>query len=152
DFPLFLDGPSVALSTDTDSGSSNHDGITNFDNSTPSKALKFLVSGVADGATVTLLDGNTQIGQGVGSGGAATITLNGNSAFTQGGHVITATQTLSNATGVAGPDFNLTIDSVAPQFTTPPPDLPTSVQASTDVEYDVNTDEEGNDGLTYSLV
>lgn len=159
DFPLFLDGPAVSLSTDTDSGPTDnvndptrHDGHTNFDNSTVAKAPKFIVSGVADGATVTLMDGNVQIGTGVGAGGSATITLDGNAPLSQGGHTISAIQTLSNAVGAAGPNYTLTIDSVAPQFNNPPPPLPTSVQAGTDVDYNVEATEEGDTGFKYSLV
>jgi cyclophilin family peptidyl-prolyl cis-trans isomerase len=149
-----LPGPSgvVGLVAVSDTGTSNSDGVTKLNNSTPGTSLQFLVSGVISGATVTLMDGSTQIGQATATGNSVTITTNGSTTLADGVHHITATQTFQNATSIQSPVLDITIDATVPQFTTPPPALPTSVQAGTDVEYNVNTAEEGNTGFTYSLV
>jgi protocatechuate 3,4-dioxygenase beta subunit len=153
DFGQFPDSPSgVTLAAASDTGTSNSDGVTKFNNSSAGTSLSFVVAGVIPGATVTLLDGATQIGQATAVGNTVTITTNGSTTFTDGIHHITATQSFQNATSVDSPTLNVTVDATAPQFTTPPPALPTSVQAGTDVEYNVGTTEEGNTGLTYSLV
>ena len=152
-FGQFPDSPSgVTLAAASDTGASNSDGVTSFNNSTVATELQFVVAGVISGATVTLFDGSTQIGQATASGSTVTITTDGSTTLADGIHHISAIQSFQNASSVSSPTLNVTIDTSIPQFTTPPPALPTSVQAGTDVEYDVNTTEEGNTGFTYSLV
>ena len=143
----------MTLAAASDTGASNSDGVTSLNNSSAAKELQFLVAGVISSATVTVFDGSTQIGQGTASGNSVTITTDGRNTLSDGVHHITATQSFNNATSVSSsPSLNIAIDTSIPQFTTPPPALPTSVQAGTDVEYDVNTNEEGNTGFVYSLV
>ena len=60
-----------------DSGVSNADDLTNLDNSTPAKALQFVVGGTVAGATVTLYQGATAIGSAVATGPGTTVTTNG---------------------------------------------------------------------------
>src|SRR5262249_28665217 len=97
DFGLFPAPPSgVVLVSASDTGASNSDGVTSFNNSTPGTALTFTVSGVIDGASVVLSDNGTQIGQGTAAGSSVNITTDGATTFVDGVHHITATQSIHN--------------------------------------------------------
>jgi cyclophilin family peptidyl-prolyl cis-trans isomerase len=153
DFGQFPGAPvGVVLQAVSDTGASNSDGLTNLNNSIPGNSLQFLITGVIPGASVALFDGGTQIGQGTASGNSVVITTNGSTTLTDGLHHITATQSFQNATSLNSSQLNITVDATPAQFTTPPPALPSSVQAGTDVEYDFNATKEGQSGFVYSLV
>jgi C1A family cysteine protease len=114
--------PTLAAASDT--GKSNSDGITNLDNSTPSKTLQFLVNGTVTGATVTIYANGTAIGSAVASGTSTTVTTNGTYDLTDGSYSITARQTESGKSQ-SGDSSALTIcvDTVLPTLTwgTPTP-------------------------------
>ena len=99
-----------ALTSGSDSGSSNADGITNV------AAATF--TGTAEaGATVTLYDtdGTTSLGSATATGGAWSITT---SAMTEGAHTITAKATdAAGNQGVASGGASVTVDLTAPATT-----------------------------------
>ena len=95
--PIFI-RPKAPASLDllaaSDTGGSDADDMTRLDNSTPERALQFLVSGVLNGSHVSLFHEDTLIGEGVASGTSVTITTNGSFQMSPGPHAITAVQTL----------------------------------------------------------
>ncbi len=103
---LAPDAPSAPiLDASSDHGISNSDKLTN--DTTPS------FTGTAeDGATVRLYDGATEIGSGIASGGAWTITAN---ALGAGSHDITARATdAAGNVGAASAAVTIVIDTTAP--------------------------------------
>jgi len=105
---------SIDLVAATDSGASNSDRLTRFDNSSPTETLQFVVSGVTSGRTVQLFDGTTLIGEAVAAGTTVTITTNGTAALAAGSHAITAKQVMPNqALEVGNRDETVTLTSAA---------------------------------------
>ena len=102
------------LDPSRDSGSSNSDNITNFNNTT-GKALIFDISGTTTGSTVNVLIDGTVVGTATAAGSVTAVITNATSTLTDGQHTVTATQTqpgslLSNpSTGMT-----VTIDTTAP--------------------------------------
>jgi hypothetical protein len=116
-----LDTPAQpVLASGSDSGVSNSDRITNFDNSTPAKALEFSVGGTIAGATVSIFVDGVNVGSAVAAGTTTTVVTNGTSALANGARSITARQT--PAGGSESPDSlaqTVTIDTVAPSLSAP---------------------------------
>ncbi len=79
----------------TDSGLSSSDGITNFNNATSGKSLKFSVGNTVPQATVTLYADGAAIGSSVANGSTTVVTTNGLMALADGVHSITARQAIS---------------------------------------------------------
>ncbi|HUT12744.1 MAG TPA: peptidylprolyl isomerase [Thermoguttaceae bacterium] len=126
---------------------------TGLDN-TPGKPLKFSLSGVADGAEVTLYADGIQIGQAVASGHTVEITTNETVPLSEGTREITVRQAMygqaldvgNNGSGtidlvgdVSGVLLTVVVDQTAPQFE------PTDVDDAVETElftHDVQTDDE----------
>lgn len=76
----------------SDSGASQSDNVTYFNNSS-SAPLGFLIPGTVSGATITLFADGTAIGSTVASGATTQLTTNGLITLGDGPHAIAATQT-----------------------------------------------------------
>ncbi|MCA9172674.1 MAG: carboxypeptidase regulatory-like domain-containing protein, partial [Planctomycetales bacterium] len=68
---------SVVLVANFDTGSSNSDGLTRYNNSAADKTLQFTVAGVVSGATVQIFADGTLIGETTATGTTATVTTDG---------------------------------------------------------------------------
>lgn len=111
---IVLNAPNTpVLPSAFDSGLFNNDGNTNL------SALQFVVSGVHNGATVTLYDNGHVIGSGVEQSNSVTITPAG--AFADGTHLITATQTLEGKTSDASQARSVVVKTTPPAITSTPP-------------------------------
>ena len=118
------------MEASSDTGSSNSDDITSLNNSSASKELSFLVSGVTAGDTVILLDGGKQIGSAVAGGTTVVVTTNGTVTLANGTQQITAEQILPNQkysegnetgttslTSLASSGLTVNIEATAPTIT-----------------------------------
>ena len=113
-FPSVI--PSVPdLLPATDSGISDSDDITNFDNIDPSRQLQFSVGNTIPGATVTVYADGIIIGNIVATGDTTVVPTNSVLGLTDGDHSFTARQTEPGKTesGDSG-SLTVTIDTVAP--------------------------------------
>jgi hypothetical protein len=105
------------LQAASDTGPSQTDGITKRNNSSPANALTFDIGATVPGATVSIYDGNTLLGQAVASGTTTAVTTNGTTTLSDGVHVITARQTeVGKPESSPSDPINITIDTVAPQL------------------------------------
>jgi cyclophilin family peptidyl-prolyl cis-trans isomerase len=130
---------SIDLLEASDSGISVTDEITN--DSTPSLEI----SGVVDGATVTLYDGETVVGEADATGSTVVITA---STLTDGSYNLVAKQTLDGTESPASDPLQIVIDTVAPPpFISTPPTI-----AAVGQEYRYDAENDGADSLAYSLV
>ena len=103
------------LDAGSDSGTSDTDNTTNLDNSTPERALDFLVSGTVPGATVTLYADNVAIGSAVADGTTTAVRTDGGTDLPDGGRTITARQTEAGfAASPESPPLPVVIDTVPP--------------------------------------
>ena len=122
----------IRLTAFADTGIDNADGITRLDNSADNR-LEFIVSGTVPGAEVTLFADGEQIGQAVADGMSVTISTHGTYVLADGTHSITAVQAMRNLAvdvgnrhdtvdliGDASQAFTITVDTVAPLFTSDP--------------------------------
>jgi hypothetical protein len=116
------------LDSTSESGLSLRDGITNFNNSSPAKALSFLVLGTVPGATVTVYADGTAIGSAITPGISTIVVGDGTTTLADGVHSITARQTPQGGGAETGdsPPLSITIDTVAPA----PPGAPDLEAAS----------------------
>ena len=89
-FVLRRDPGRPSLDAASDSGVSSSDGVTNFNNAIPARALSFTVRGAVPGATVTLYADGVPIGIAVVSDTVAAVTTDGTTALADGAHLITA--------------------------------------------------------------
>lgn len=106
-----------ALLAVSDSGISSSDGITNFDNSTPARALQFDVPGTADGDTVVILANGVQIGSAIAAGATTTVITDGSTTLANGVRNITARRTPSGGSqSLDSPLLQITIDTLAPSL------------------------------------
>lgn len=108
--------PNIAtpdLKASSDSGTSNSDNITSV------VAPVFDVA-ADSGASVTLLEGGTTLGNAVATSGVATIT---SSALSQATHAITAKASQNGNTSPVSPALSVTVDTTAPAPPVSPPDL-----------------------------
>ncbi|HET6250034.1 MAG TPA: ELWxxDGT repeat protein [Tepidisphaeraceae bacterium] len=105
----------------TDSGLYSNDNYTNFNNSTPAKALQFLVANTTAGAAVSIYSDGTLIGSATAAGSTTTVTTNGSTTLSDGTHAITARQTpVGGALSAPSAGLSITIDTVAPAAPAPP--------------------------------
>lgn len=133
----------------SDSGQSNADDITNFNNSSPAGKLQFQVSGTVAGATITLYADSTVIGSAVASGTVTTIVTDGATVLSDGSHSFTAVQTEPGKTASgSSPALAVRIDTKAP--TVSAPDLnaasDTGVSNTDDITQGVNPRFDGTAG------
>ncbi len=133
----------VDLTDASDSGISSTDNITNLDN------LEFLVTGVDDGATITLKTGTTVLGTATANGDQATISTAALSNLGDGTYEVYATQTVNGVESAAFGHLNVTIDKTPPApFDSSPP---TSAQVGSQLQYDAQHPDEGLAGFSYAL-
>jgi len=155
--------PIVKLLPQSDTGASNSDGITGFNN-TAGKTLQFELSGLVAGARVTLYADGQIIGQTTVPTGASSLTLDTTGVFAlgDGPHAITAVQemlnvavnvgnvhTTTNLASSASAPLTLRVDTTPPQITSAA--VTQAVQGQR-YEYDVQANEEADGNVTYTLV
>ena len=103
------------LANANDSGQSNTDDRTFYNNSTPALAMLFQVTGTVAGATVSIYSGATLIGSAVASGTTTVVTTDGVTTLSDGLNSITAKQLepgKAETSSLAA--LSLTIDTAAP--------------------------------------
>ena len=140
---------SIELVSDSDSGVSDSDNITNHNNVSASTALSFVIDGVEDGALVRLFAGSSELGSATATGTQATITTAGNLRIDDGAVAITATQISDGVESLPSPVLNLTIDSEVGAFES---GLTETISLAQDYSFNVNNAEEGDSGFSYELV
>ena len=140
----------VDLVAATDSGTSNGDNITNFNNSAAAKALQFLVTGVAEGAIVRVLADGVVIGQATVASGAttATVTTNGTTTLNDGSRTVTATQEVGGVVSQASPALTVKIDTALAAFSST---APTTATVAVALSYNAENPEEGQANFNYTL-
>ena len=142
---------SVSLSSATDSGVSDSDGLTRFDNSSEALAPQFVVSGVQPDSTVTVFADGIEIGSAV-TGSAdtsVTVTADDSTSLSDGAIEITATQTVGSVVSALSDTVTINVDSTSPQaITSTASDL---AMVGSPFTYDVESPDEGETGLTWSL-
>ncbi|MCO8124984.1 tandem-95 repeat protein [Stieleria sp. TO1_6] len=101
---------SVDLRTSSDTGSSGTDNITN------AGTLAFTVDGVTAGATVQLINVQTNavLGEAVASGSSVTVTTNNIAALGDGVYNISARQIVNSQTSAQSPSIAVTYDKTTP--------------------------------------
>jgi hypothetical protein len=105
----------------TDSGLSSSDGVTNFNNSSPAKALEFSVAGTGSGDTVTIYANGIAIGSAVATGTTVTVTTDGKTLLSDGPYSITAQRMTSGGLQSAmSPGSMIMIDTATPTPTIAP--------------------------------
>lgn len=140
----------VALATASDTGASNADRITKFNNASSAAALQFIVSGVTDGATVTLSIDGVVVGTATAASGQATITTNGTTSLADGEHIVTSIQTYQGVASEASAPITFTVDAAPPAaISNTAPALATISELYI---FDAASDDEGETGMVYSLV
>ncbi|MHB1036756.1 MAG: Ig-like domain-containing protein [Pirellulales bacterium] len=103
----------------SDSGRSQSDRITNFDNSQPDRALAFTVGNTLAGAMVTIYADGVAIGSAVAEGATTTVTTNGSLELADGTHAFTARQTIPGRQTTDSEATLVTIDTVVLSFLNP---------------------------------
>lgn len=108
----------------SDSGAYSNDHLTNFDNSTPARALQVEIPGTAPGAQVTLFADGMPIGSAEASGDSTLITTTGSYALSGGAHEITARQ-IAPGLGESGNSdpLGVVVDTQPPTAESHPPDV-----------------------------
>ena len=117
--------PSLSASTGTpeltagsDTGASNSDTLTNLNNSTPLKALTFVVPNTIVGATVNLYADGVLIGSAVATSSSTSVVADGSAVLSDGIHAFTATQTeIENTESLPSAPLDVTVDTVSPSVT-----------------------------------
>ncbi|MDB5175023.1 MAG: conserved repeat domain protein, partial [Phycisphaerales bacterium] len=77
----------------SDSGALNTDAVTNFNNGTPAKAMRFAVGGTVTGDVVAIYADGTSIGSMLATGTTTVVTTDGSSALSDGMHSISSRRT-----------------------------------------------------------
>jgi cyclophilin family peptidyl-prolyl cis-trans isomerase len=139
---------SVDLVAATDSGTSDSDSRTNFNNSTIATAPQFIVSGVTVGATVEVRVDGVVFASQVATADSITLTLDGATTIADGSHQISAVQSVGGAFGNSVAS-TIEIDSQGPMFSSTPV---TAGVADEPFTYDVDTDDEAGSGASYVIV
>ena len=147
---VVIDPPSeIDLLAATDSGQSDTDNLTNFNNASNSTELQFRVSGVESGAVVQVFSGGEILGQNTASSNIVTITTKKDQlTLSEGIHSFTARQVIDGLESDMSPALTITIDTTADGFTNTPPLV---VNAGGSYAHDVEHEEEGNTAFQYSL-
>ena len=135
--PVFL--------AETDSGLAG-DGVTNFDNSSAETALLFTVDGADTGAEIRLYVDDVLVGTAI-ADGVTQIETDGVTSLQDGNRQWAATQVVDGVESLASTAVGVVIDTQVSISTTPPDQAEVAVE----LEYDVESDEEGDPGLAYSL-
>ncbi|QDU27265.1 Putative peptidyl-prolyl cis-trans isomerase [Anatilimnocola aggregata] len=136
--------PTLDLNDASDTGSSNSDNVTN------ASTLNFTISGVTNGATVKLYNGNTVIAQGVATGTSITLPTVAISSLGTGTYQISASQTVNGAEGARSANLELKFDNTAPgAFSST---ATTEATVGTNYVYNAQSADEGTAGYLYSLV
>ncbi len=145
-----LDPPtSVDLVSESDTGTTDTDDLTRLNNGSSETALSFDVSGVVSGAEVRIYSDGVLIGSAIATGSTVRVQTNGSTLIGEGTRTITATQSVGSNQTDASPSLSINIDSTPPaEFTNTVPDL---AQAGQAYAFDINSPDEGNAGLTYSI-
>ncbi|MEO2022474.1 MAG: peptidylprolyl isomerase, partial [Pirellulaceae bacterium] len=138
----------VDLVAIADTGFSDTDNTTSRNNTSVVQSLEFVVSGVQDGAVVSLLADGQQIGQAVAVGNEATVITAGSQVLADGSHAITATQSLGVLESTASSSLSVLIDTAVEDFSSTPPTTATIAEA---LVYDVQNPEETDPGFAYSI-
>lgn len=133
------------LLAETDSGLTG-DGITNFDNATEETALLFSVDGADTGAEVRLYVDDVLVGTAT-ADGLTQIETDGGASLQDGNRQWTVTQVVDGVESLASTPLGVVIDTQVSITTTPPQ----QAEVATELEYDADSDEEGDAGLTYAL-
>lgn len=108
------------LDPTADSGLSNTDRITNFNNATPAKALTFAVGNTIAGATVRVFADGVLVGSAVAAGTSTVVTTDGVTVIPDGARTFTARQQpVGSPESVASLSQQVTIDTVAPTLAGP---------------------------------
>ena len=100
----------------TDSGVSNSDGITNFDNSTAARAPQLSVSGTIAGDIVSIYADGILIGSATATSQATVVVGDGKTVIASGVHQFTARQGPYGGEGVDSPATRLTILATPPRL------------------------------------
>jgi VCBS repeat-containing protein len=141
---------SVNLIAVSDTGLENNDDLTKLNNADADSRLQFQVTGVTDGATVSIYCDGVKIGEGTASGGTVTITTDGETDIADGAHSFTATQSIGGFESDASDALTVTID------TTPPAAIASTAselaQILVEYTFDADSPDEGETGVRYSLV
>ena len=144
--PAAPDTPDLLPAYDT--GANSSDNITSIDNN-GINVMQFSVTGVTANADVILYSDGEEIGRETAQGAVVIITTNGDVPLTDGLHLITAQQVIGGQSGALSAELQLITDTTEPIFTS---SAETAGNAASDYVYDVQTNEEGDDGLQYSLI
>ncbi len=121
-----------------DTGLSNVDGITSFNNATPATALTFSIGNIIAGSTVNLYINNVLTASVLVAGNVASVSTNGTSTVVDGVYSVTATETPSGGTESAPSSaLSLTIKTSLPASPTAP-----QLQLASDAGYS------NSDGIT----
>ncbi len=163
--PVLIDpaAPSnIELSSSSDTGISDDDGITNLNNADTNSKMSFLVSGVVDGAEVTLFADGVAIGQATAVGDFAVVLTEGDFELSDGVHSITASQILrdqvidiGNSEGEVdlgsdlSAEFEIRIDTEDPQFISTP--IEEALEGAS-YSYDAQSDAEDDGPAEYQLL
>jgi parallel beta-helix repeat protein len=114
--PLLVTAQPDLLAT-CDTGLSDSDNLTNFNNASPAKAPRFAITGVIAGAMVELFADGVLVASGIASGNTMTLILDGTSKLADGSHVIIARQSVSGVgTTPDSPPLTVNISTVAPNL------------------------------------
>ncbi|TWT97586.1 Peptidyl-prolyl cis-trans isomerase A precursor [Botrimarina colliarenosi] len=147
----FLGAPTgVDLVDVSDTGSSDSDDLTSFNNATAGSKLTFSVTGVTAGSEVRLYAGSVLIGTATASSNQVLITTDGATTLSDGLHAITATVSLSGFESDPSAALNVTIDSTTPGGVTTA--LPDEARVGQELSVDLDSPDEGMAGVLYSLV
>ena len=133
------------LLAETDSGVLG-DGITNFDNASEANALLFSIDGADTGAEVRLYVDDVLVGTAI-ADGLTQIETDGAASLVDGNRQWTVTQVVDGVESLASAPLDVVIDTQVAITTTPPQQAEIAIE----LEYDADSDEEGDAGLTYTL-
>ncbi len=127
---------SVDLVSAYDTGVSDSDNSTYFDNSSTDEVLQFDVTGTIAGATVKVYADGIAIGTAIAAGETTTVTTNGTYDLADGAHTITACQAeLGKRKSPQTPELTITVDSAVtlPDVVDPVPNARTTAVDSIEI-------------------
>ena len=124
------------LLPESDSGISNADDVTTFNNDGASRRVRFVVANTVPGATVRLfIVGGPTVGTAVATGTTTVVTADDGYAFPDGVHTLIARQTLPDGTAsLDSAALTLTVDTAAPSAPPAPDLLPASDTGVSDTD------------------
>lgn len=114
-FTLLPPAPTApVLTAATDTGISDSDGITRFNNASAATRLTFTVNNVVSGNTVRLFRDGVEVASAVAFGNTATLVTSGSAAFPDGVSSFTVTQQSGSLVSPTSSATAVTIDTVPP--------------------------------------